>query len=218
MKKLFILGFAFIVIGTVCLIAQNEMLPYSPALEYERELNAVPYRNSERFYEVQDKYSTEKYRLLDTGILDIILGAMICLIAILKCRRILAAPRFLIVILAVLAPAMSGYGQVFALETSYSRSEFPSWADTLAIPFVGISIFFVLSLLFSLYHLSLLIECNADAVVLSSISEEWVMVMVVLNLIFIAESSYYGAWWEVMPSVVWFYFFASIGSRLPRKE
>ncbi len=182
--------------------------------EYKQALDTVSYRDSEAFYAVQEQYRSEKYRIYDLGIFDLMLGGVIFLATIMQCTRILAAPRIVIVLLAIIVPLLSGSGQVVGLELSAQRDTFPSWADTLAIPFVGVIFYCFFSLLFSLCHLGYLQDCRGDSISLTKCPSKWLAGLIVLNLIFMVSSAFDGAWWEVFPSVLWLYYFASIGSRL----
>ena len=176
---------------------------------------SVPDGNSEAYFAARDQAVTAKFKLQDYG-----LTLMACGLAIAAFRwRPFKAPpsRLGFVILAVAAPLLTVAGYVFDLIQAQARWEFPPWADSLGIPFMGVPVMLLIGLVWAFAHFILLAGVPQRAGVALSVSavrrgNPWLLIVTAITAVLVAAMAAEGAYFYGIPGFLWLYYYAAIAA------
>ena len=183
---------------------------------------SVPLGDSEAYYAARTQAMTPKYQLQDYGATSLAFGLIFALCS----WRRLSAPKSILGFLglAVVAPLLTAAAFVFDLFQGQARWEFPSWADSLGIPLMGTPVLLVAGLIWAFAHLTLLSGVPRQGTVPITLvamrrGNPWLLVACALTALLVVAMTAEGAYWYVVPSVIWLYFYASISAvRLRRHD
>ena len=118
--------------------------------------------------------------------------------------------------LAIALPVLTVSGYVFDLLQGFDRGEFPHWADSMAIPLMGVPFQLGILVAWSLAHLCLLRGIYHPRVPLflavSRASNPWLLFVSAITALFVLLSAVSGAYWYAAPGVLWLYLYLSIGA------
>lgn len=108
------------------------------------------YNDSNKYFELWDEhFNIEKFNKHDKGLTFIYLGSILIIISFLK-KWLLKTPKYKIILLIVglLSVILNFLALIEDLDIAFARKEYPPWADTPMIPFIG---FIVISGMFSFW-------------------------------------------------------------------
>lgn len=206
---------SLIVLSLVLLGFSISMDPFTTGIDGTYPFHSVVQGDSQAYFEARTKALTPKYRLQDYGATMLLLGLFV---AILSWRPI-TAPRSKMgfIGMAIVAPTLTAGALVFDLVQGQARWEFPPWADSLGIPFMGVPILMIVGLVWSFAHFILLAGVPRRAQVAISYSavrqgNAWLLVVSTLTALLIVGMVFEGAYWYAVPGMVWLYFYASIAA------
>ncbi len=150
---------------------------------------------------------------VDAGATVTVFGGLWVLLAFLKYRA--PSQKWQLVTLGLCLPFVTVIGFIFDLFLGMARSEFPSWADSLGIPLMGVPVQLVILLGWVGVHLALLRRGYLGGVSLIKVFHlrSWWFISIsgitgVLTILLAAE----GAYMYVVPGALWVYFYISLAA------
>jgi len=205
-----------LLIGILIFLYSLFLDPFTNNEVFYQEYMKLSVGESEKFYKLRESMLTPKYYLQDIGI-TISLICVILLIFLKKGEGYIKSPKnkFFFIILALLLPFFTVGGFVFDILQGMYRNEFPHWADSLAIPMMGVPIQFIFLLLWSSLHLLFLknLQISSTKFKLSTIKKinAWLLFISFISGLLVISSLLYGQYWYSIPGLLWIYYYLSIG-------
>ena len=200
----------------LAMLAYAMTLPaYTDEKDFQHRYGEMKAGDSAAFYALRDELLTPKYKLQDYGVCVLLLSGVLALR-----RRIwtMTTPRstWPFMAAALLAPVLAAAAFVLDLFQGQYRGEFPHWADSLGIPLMGLPVLFLVSLTWSVAHLTFLAGRHRNVVPLRSAfsrnSNFWLLLVTAVTLALIALLLAEGAYWYALPCVVWLYLYVALAA------
>ena len=188
--------------------------PYTNTALFNEKYLAMSYEQSVDFYKLREEMLTSKYRILDTGILFILISSLSMILLKIGNGRVLSpSKRSYLIILAVLLPIITVSGFVFDLFQGMLRTEFPHWADSFGIPLMGVPIQLTILLTWSLAHLGLAKESRSLPISTAFTLKlnPWLIFVTTVTIILTILAALEGIYWYAIPGVLWLYYYVSLG-------
>ena len=213
------------VIALTVLIAGIVLFGYGDGLEaYENEsvywqrLAEMTYGDDVAFVELQASSLTPKYRLQDYGVVLMAVG-VIGIVVVRRGTVTLKSPssKWGLILLAVALPVVTIGGVAFDITQAANRGEYPPWGDAIMIALLGLPLFFVPLLVWSLFHLAMFWPREKQqpaplGLALSRQSNWWLLVVSVITTGLTVYYVVLGDWWMVLPGVGWLYYYLSLAA------
>lgn len=213
----------FLLIGVTILGYTYSMAPYKDEALFMERYIALSEGQSNEYWKLRDEMLTPKFQLQDYGVTLVTLSIGILLVSR-KGWRHLKSPksRTTLFWLAFFAPLLTVGAYVFDLLQGFARNEFPHWADSMAIPLMGVPVLLILLLAWSGAHLAFLrgtYQSEFLSQALSSQANWWLLAVASITAVLAALSAAVGQYWYTIPGVVWLYFYISLAaSRRPTHD
>ena len=204
-------------LGIILVLMSFHFNRYMNEQEYNdkySQLSGGP-NDSKAFYKLRDEYLTPKYRLINYGVTLLQLGLIMSILSFIGFKNLKSPNKKIwIILIGVLTALLSNIAYVCDLFLEMYRDSYPHWADSLAIPLMGVPLLFLLSLLWvALNLLGISGKFTVNALILPINFRK-------SNLYFIAISGItslfflivliFGSFWQVLPCFLWIYFYLSI--------
>jgi len=210
------ISFVLILIGLSLVGYSMTLQPYTDRSRfYEESLElATTTQDSQAYWRLREEMLTGKFRLQDYGATFLSLGVLLFFLSLVKFRA--PSRKWMIVAIGIGLPFLTVTGFVLDLLQGMVRDEFPSWADSLAIPLMNVPVHFVILLVWAVAHLGFLRRSylgNAPLrYALSRHSNLWLLfvssVTFLLTGLLVLDGSYFYA----VPGCVWLYFYLSLAA------
>lgn len=206
---------ALIALSLLLLGLSMSMEPFTKGEDGSYPFHSVAQGDSQAYHEARRQALTPKYRLQDYGGT---IMAFALVVALLSWRPLKApATRLGFVVIALMAPTLTGVGFVFDLMQGQSRWEFPPWADSLGIPLMGVPVLLFVGVAWALAHFMFLAGVPRRSGVIISYravrrGNLWLLVVSVVTALLVIGTSIEGAYWYAVPGLLWLYFYASISA------
>jgi hypothetical protein len=196
------------------------LLLFSYSFKFDRYTNEQEYNDlymslgpsdSEKFYELRDKYLTPKFGLQDYGLTFFFTG-LIFLFFSYKGKT--PSKKFIIILVGFAAALLSNIAYVGDLFLEMYRESYPHWADSLGIPLMGVPVLLILSFVWVGLNLTGMSEPFKTGIQILPLKKDnfnkWyfsiLIVTILLTLIVIVD----GYFWQVIPGFLWIYFYTSL--------
>ena len=206
---------ALIVLSLALLGFTASLEPFKLTLDGHLPFLSVPLGDSKAYYAARTEALTPKYRLQDYGATSLVFGLILALCS----WRRLSAPKSTLgfLVLAVVAPLLTAAAFAFDLFQGQARWEFPSWADSLGIPLMGLPVLLVAGLIWAFVHVTFLAGVRRRGrapitLVAMRRGNPWLLVVSALTALLVVAMAAEGAYWYAVPGVIWLYFYASLSS------
>jgi len=211
--------FAFILFASgLALIGYALSLPpYKDERSFQVQYMSPSAGQSTEYSKLREEMLTPRFQLEDCGITLVALALPVFLASRRGCLRVSSPKsRGSLAALGLALPFLTVGGYVCDLLLSFGRGEFPYWADSMAIPLMGVPVLLVLRLLWSLAHLGFLHGDHyspAPLILALSLNTNWWLLclsagtalLVLLCLVF-------GQYWYAFPGGLWLYFYLSMAA------
>jgi len=206
-----------LVVGLALFSYALTLSPYKDEKLFMERYMSMSNEQSEQYWKLRDEMLTPKYQLQDYGVtLTSIAIAIFLALRNGKVRIQSPKSRKTLVAVAITLPLFTCGGYVFDLLQGFDRGEFPHWADSMAIPLMGVPIQFAILLVWSFAHLAFLRGVYNSSISLThaiSLKANWWLLFVssiTAVLMFLAAAA--GQYWYAVPGVLWLYFYLSLGA------
>ncbi len=193
------------------LLGYADTLPrFTDAAAYSQQSAQLPYRDSAAFHKLRLDMLSPKDALHDYG-WSLVAAGVFALWAGWRKELSLHTPKspWTIVALAFVLPLLHGWSARFELDQSFLRGEFPTWADTLAIPMMSVPILVVLMLLWHLGHLVFMSKDYRSVPLAGAMSlrANWWLLAVTAGATAMAlHAAWWGQYWNAIPMLLSAYF------------
>lgn len=201
-------------IGAAFLGYAYSLAPYKDAALFMERYMALSDGQNDEYWKLRDEMLTPKYKLQDYG------GTLVALSigVLLVCRRgwrQLKSPKSRAgwLGLAVATPLLTVGACIFDLLQGSARGEFPHWADSMAIPLMGVPALFLVLLIWSGAHLAFLRRPYHSEVLSRAWSRQtnwWLLTIAMITTAVIALSAAAGEYWYATAGTFWLYFYISL--------
>jgi hypothetical protein len=189
---------------------------YTNEQEYNDKYLALTGENmNEQFYALRDEYLTPKFNLENYGISFILTGSILSLLAFIGFDKLRTPKKKrCIIIIGIIAALLSNIGYVGDLFLEMYRDSYPHWADTLAIPLMGVPGLILFSLIWTGLNLIGLTGAFKTYVPVLpfriSHVNYWYLIILIVTIsltVFVIVTGYF---WQVISGFLWSYFYLSI--------
>ncbi|MCL3782711.1 hypothetical protein EMN47_20180 [Prolixibacteraceae bacterium JC049] len=224
-KIILIIALVLLVTGGYLLKKSSELEIYKNKAEYEDKYMQLTGEDddSQKFYELREKYLTPKHKFEDYGITTIILGFILSIISLLKIRN-LRSPRkwWILLTVGVFAAILTIFGYVGDLFLEMTRDSYPPWADSLAIPLMGTPALLMMSIVWVILNLlgtknKYQTKANLFPINIRE-SKKWYLVISLITILLIIMVIIDGYFWQLLSGFLWLYFYLSIMQGLKNDE
>lgn len=209
------ISLALFVVSLALIGDSLSMEPFHLAADGSYPMFNVSEGDSQAYFLAREQALTGKFALQDYGVTLVVCSLVL---AAFKWRPF-KAPHSLrgFLAIAVAAPVLTVGALAFDLIQGQARWEFPSWADSLGIPLMGIPVLLVAGLVWAFSYFILLAGVPRRTDVYLSLmairrSHLWLLFVFVLTALLVIGMAAQGAWWYVIPGAIWLYFYASIAA------
>ncbi len=167
------------------------------------------------FQELREQYLTPKIKLADYGLTLFQLGLVLLIFSIIKPSNIkVPGKKATIVVIGIIALLLSIGGFAGDLFLEMKREVYPHWVDSLAIPMMGMPVFFAIGLIWVAANASGLRGMFIPGVAFfpfntNNINYWYAIIIGVTSLLLLCVVSM-GYFWYVIPGFLWIYFYSSI--------
>jgi hypothetical protein len=113
------------------------------------------------------------------------------------------------------APFLTVGAYAFDLLQGFARGEFPHWADSMAIPLMGVPVLLLLLLAWSGAHLAFLRGPYHSELLSHALSRQanwWLLAVAAITAVLAALSAVVGQYWYAIPGFVWLYVYISLAA------
>jgi hypothetical protein len=212
-----IAGLIIFVVGIALVIKSTSYPKYTDEKAYQdkyMELTGAK-GDSEKFYQLRDEYLTPKFELENYGITSILFGLSMLTVSLIGINRLKSPNKKMgIVIVGIIAALITTVGYAGNLFLGMNRDSYPHWADSLAIPLVGVPLLIFISLAWVGINLLGIKGDFKTGVSMFPIKFNslnlWYAVMLALTIILTVWMIIDGYFWQVLSGFVWIYFYSSI--------
>jgi hypothetical protein len=216
-RLLHIAGLIILIIGIVLIIKSISYQRYTNEKVYQDKYMELTgdIGDSEKFYKLREEYLTPKFDLENYGITSIVLGLGILTISLIGLDRLKTpSKKIWIVIIGIIAALITNVGYVGDLFLEMSRDSYPHWADSLAIPLMGVPFLILISLGWVGINLIGIKGDFKTRVLIFPIRFDnlnyWYAIILALTIIFTVWIIIDGYFWQVLSGFLWIYFYLSI--------
>jgi hypothetical protein len=174
-----------------------------------------------KYWEMREKLLTPSIPLQNYGLSLAIVGSLLAFAAHSHpAYKLLPRHPLMIALIGLLATGVGTGGYVGALFLDMARGEFPSWSDSLGIPFMGVGPLFIVQVLWASLHLVLVRGKWGE---LSDgrlrVGDWWLLLVGGVTALLLLWSFAVGDFWTVATAGVWLLFYAAIWrTRFVRKS
>ncbi len=206
-----------LLIGVALLAYAFSIAPYKNEKLFMERYMAMSDGQSKEFWKLRDEMLTPKYQLQDYGGTVVAVAVGVFLVSRKGWRQI-KSPKFRATLfwLAFVAPFLTVSAYVFDLMQGFDRGEFPHWADSMAIPLMGVPVLLVVLLVWSAAHLGFLRRdyqpATSLALAVSLKANWWLLFVSAVTALFVVACASSGEYWYAIPGVLWLYFYLSLGA------
>jgi len=205
-----------LLIGVAILGYAYSLAPYKDEALFTERYMAMSDGQSKEYWKLRDEMLTPKFQLQDYGGTLIALSIGVLLVSR-KGWRHLKSPKSRATLfgLAFAAPLLTVGAYVFDLLQGFARGEFPHWADSMAIPLMGVPVLLLLLLVWSGAHLAFLRGPYHSELLSHALSRQanwWLLAVAAITAVLAAFSAAVGQYWYAIPGVVWLYFYISLAA------
>ena len=214
MKKIAVL---LAVLGAVLLSYSLMLRPYKDEQAFMQQYQALSDGQSAEYFALRSDQLTAKYSLQDFGIEALALAIVVFTLARHERLQVNSMrSRGFAVGAAISLPVLFAAGYVFDLLQGFDRGEFPAWADSMAIPLMGVPGIVLFLWLWAFGNLAVA-SCKLRPNLPITAAFQWrrnwwQLINAGLWFLLAAGSAVYGEYWYALPSIAWVYFFLSIGA------
>ncbi len=211
------LAATFCILGVSLLGYSFTLSPYKDTALFNSKYMEMTSGQSEAFYKLRDEMLTSKYRLEDYGISLLVLALLVFFIHRKKSMKTSAlSSRYWLIAFAISLPFITVAGYVYDLFNAQNRGEFPHWADTLAIPLMGVPFILISLLVWVVVHLGFLYgayptTANIDRESFTK-TNFWLKFVIVVAVLLVISTFALGQYWYGIPSLGWVYFYLSLAA------
>ncbi len=216
-KSFKIIGLVLFFLGVIIFLTSLSYQQYTNEKEYQDKYMSLHggSKDSEQFYKLRKEYLTPKYNLEDYGITFFITGLVIFVVSALGFDRLRSPKKKVwIVIIGIIAAIFSNVGYVGDLFLEMYRGSYPSWADTIAIPLMGVPFLFLLSLIWvGLNLIGLAINFKTGVAIFPFHFDNlnyWYAIILLITIVLTLFTILSGYFWQVISGFLWIYFYLSI--------
>lgn len=213
-------GLAFAIILLIAGIALFwtgfQMPRYHDEKEYFRRYSDLAFGNSPTrssdFYALRAQSLTASYSRQNYGLTCVLLGIVLIPVSQWrKVRRFLPSQKWTLALLGGLAAFLVMQAEVFSLYSDAFRGEFPSWADSLAIPLAGIPAIFVVLGIWAAVHalLTPAAQGNFERLTFTPLNC-WLVLLITITTAYLLTAIVVGYFWQIIPAALWITFYLSI--------
>jgi hypothetical protein len=186
---------------------------YTNEQEYnEQYLSLTGPSDSEKFYEIRDKYLTPKFKLQDYGLTFIFSGLILLFLSFNKGKT--PSRKIIIILIGFAAALLSNIAYVGDLFLEMYRESYPHWADSLGIPLMGVPGLLILSFIWVGLNLIGMSEPFKTRVQMIPLKKDnlnkWYVSILLLTILLTFILIIDGYFWQVIPGFLWAYFYSSI--------
>ena len=189
---------------------------YKNETEYYNKLSELTAeRNSNEYFKLRDESLTIKYLLEDYGLTLISVG-LVLMVVFRKGWREFSSPKrkYMIMLIGLSAAFLTTAFTVFSLIMDAGRDAFPPWADSLAIPLIGIPVLGAVLIGWAVLHFLFLNDPFVTGCkIITGINYKrniWLLFISTITAILFLYSIFMGDFWYVIPSALWLYFYLSL--------
>lgn len=171
---------------------------------------------SNEYWKLREEMLTPKFQLQDYGGTLVALSIGVLLVSR-KGWRQLRSPKYRVMLfgLAFATPLLTAGAYVFDLLQGFARGEFPHWADSMAIPLMGVPVLLLVLLAWSGGHLAFLRRTYRTELLSHALSPQanwWLLAVAAVTAVLLALSAATGQYWYAIPGAVWLYFYISLAA------
>ncbi len=211
------IGLGIIIIGLVLLGLSQTFERYTNEKEYnEKYMSLSAQENaSEKFHELRKEYLTPKIDLENYGITFTITGTIFLILSIIGFRN-LRTPRkkVWIIVTGILAALLTNIFYVGDLFLEMYRESYPHWADSLAIPLMGVPFLIIVSLTWvGVNCIGIRGDFKLGVPLLSiklSHLDYWYASILTITILINISTIVSGYFWGVISGFLWIFFYLSI--------
>ncbi len=205
-----------VIAGILMLLYSSTLDPYTNEEAYDEKYLSLHGENkTAQFYALRKEYLTNKYSLEDYGITTIIIGIS-TLLLFRKGWRNIKTPnsKIAIVLLGLLSVFLGILGYAGSIYLDAIRSDFPMWADSIAIPLMYIpTISWILLIWLAINFTGIFGEFKTGKYIhklkFNNINY-WYAAASILSLLLTAYSLAWGDFWNTAAGISWSYFYLSM--------
>jgi hypothetical protein len=203
-------------VGLAVLGYAYSLAPYKDEALFTERYMAMTDGQSNEYSKLRDEMLTPKFQLQDYGGTLVALSIGVLLVSR-KGWRNLQSPksRATLLGLAFAAPFLTVGAYAFDLFQGFARIEFPHWADSMAIPLMGVPVLLVLLLAWSGAHLAFLRGPYHSELLSHALSRQanwWLLAVAAMTAALAALFAAVGQYWYAVPGFVWLYFYISLAA------
>jgi len=206
----------FLFVGVAILGYAYSLTPYTDGPLFNERYMALSVGQNDEFWKLRDEMLTPKFQLQGYGGTFVAL-AIVLFVVSRKGWGQLKSPssRAALMGIAFFAPLLTAGSYVFDLFQAFDRGEFPHWADSMAIPLMGVPILFVVLLVWAGAHLAFMRRSYQSvplALAVSGQSNWWLLAISAITLLLVALCVSVGQYWYAIPGCIWLYFYMSLAA------
>lgn len=205
-----------LLVGVAVLGYAYSIAPYKDEALFTERYMAMSDGQSNEYWKLRDEMLTPKFRLQDYGGILVALSIGILLVSR-KGWHHLKSPKSRATLFGFgfAAPFLTVGAYAFDLLQGFARGEFPHWADSMAIPLMGVPVFLLLLLAWSGAHLAFLRGPYHSELLSHALSRQanwWLLAVAAITAVLASLSVAVGQYWYAIPGFVWLYFYISLAA------
>jgi hypothetical protein len=197
------------------------ILLFSYSFKFNRYTNEQEYNDqymsltgpsdSEKFYELRDKYLTPRFRLQDYGLTFFFTGLILLFLSY-KVKT--PSKKFTIILVGFAAALLSNIAYVGDLFLEMYRESYPHWADSLGIPLMGVPVLTILAFIWVGLNLTGMSEPFKTGIQILPLRKDnlnkWYLSILIITILLTLIVIVVGYFWQVIPGFLWIYFYTSL--------
>ncbi len=221
----------FALLGAVLLFWASRLKPYKdPEAVKAAQLGSFSdgdtlKTDSQKYWDVRDSQLTPKFAMQNYGITSLALAVLVLLFFwLFKVKTFrdflyIKTPgkRWKLVVLGLAAAVISSLGYAFDLGLGFLRQEFPPWADSMAIPLLGVPFIFLFLLVCAgVFSIMGCIDYNGACAIINTFRKktepdfEWFFLLggpLFISILATLFTLILGQFCYMIPSLFWVFFF-----------
>lgn len=205
-----------LLVGAILMGYAYSLAQYKDEALFMERYMALSDGQSNEYWKLREEMLTPKFQLQDYGGTLVALSIGVLLVSR-KGWRQLRSPKSRVTLfgLAFAAPLLTAGAYVFDLMQGFSRGDFPHWADSMAIPLMGVPALLLVLLAWSAGHLAFLRRTHRSELLSYALSLQanwWLLAVATVTAVLLALSAATGRYWYAIPGAVWLYFYISLAA------